>query len=577
MVAASPVSRRWLFGPIPDLLLGCGGAYVLFVAGLTIVSNLSAAIAASIPFASVILGLLTNTPHYGATILRVYENRKSRRRYAVFAVHATLILAVLFVFGLENPWLGSLLITIYFSWSPWHFAGQNFGLSLMFLRLRGIAVDSWSRRLLYASYVLAFGLSFLTIHGLADGASQAPVPPVDSHSQFKFLSLGLGAVATPLRVLLGVAYVGVLAVLARRLLARATALDLLPSAMIIGAHAMWFTVPVLLEMAGLLSGRTALLSLVWVAIFHSVQYLWVTRYYVSKAGESTILSIYFGKVLLAGSAVTVLPPLVFSPDALGSVSYQSGLGILWFSIVNIHHFVLDGAIWKLRDGAVARVLLRAEKGDADPVEAAGAAGRWIRPVIWSVAAACAAVAFFGAYEFEFGYRRPMESQDVHRVALGAERLDWIGRENAGIYDNLALSLAMKIQRNEAPASSWKRVEAYYRRSIELRATARAWSGLATAYLEQARYSEALACVNSALALDANHLGSLLTLAEVLMRTEDFARADEVIQRAIAIKPDSSRARRMAVTLAARKAGKVRREANRPTGYRTSDPTLGAVP
>ncbi len=565
MAAASPASRRWLFGPIPDLLLGCGGAYVLFAAGLTIVSNQSAAIAASVPFASVILGLLTNTPHYGATILRVYENRKSRRRYAVFAVHATLILAVLFVLGLENLWLGSLLITLYFSWSPWHFAGQNFGLSLMFLRLRGIAVDPWSRRLLYASYLLAFGLSFLTIHGLADGASHAPVPRVDTLSQFDFLSLGLGGAATPLRGLLGVAYVGVLAALARRLLARATALDLLPSAMLIGLHAMWFSVPVLLELAGLLSGRTALLSLVWVAIFHSVQYLWVTRYYVSKAGESTLLPIYFGKVFLAGSAVTVLPLLVFSPDAFGSISYQSGLGILWFSVVNIHHFLLDGAIWKLRDGAIARVLLRAEKADEDPIEVAGATGRWMRPAFWSVAAACAAVSFIGAYEFEFGYRRPMENLDLHRVALGAERLGWIGRGNAGIYNNLASSLAKKIQENEAPASSWKHVEAYYRRSIELDATARAWTGLATAYLEQARYPEALASVDSALALDADHLGSLLTRAEILMQMEDFAGADEGIQRAFAIQPASARARGLAETLAARKTAKDRREANRPAG------------
>jgi hypothetical protein len=366
-------------------------------------------------------------------------------------------------------------------------------------------------------------------------------------------------------VVLGAGYLGVLTVLARRLLARASALDLLPSAMIIGLHAMWFTVPVLLELAGLLSGRTALLSLVWVAIFHSVQYLWVTRYYVSKTGESTLLPVYFGKVLLAGSAVTVLPPLVFAPGALGSVAYQSGLGMLWFSIVNIHHFVLDGAIWKLRDGAVARVLLRAENGGEDPLEAVGAAGGWVRPAIWSVAAASAAIAFFGAYEFEFGYRRALEDQDLRRLERGAERLSWIGRGNAGIYHNLALSLANKIQRNEAPASSWPRVEAYYRRSIELDRTATAWSGLATVYLEQEKYPEALACVDSALALDPGHLSSLLTLAEIHMLTGDFVGADEALGRAVAVQPDSPRARRLAETLAARKAGKLRRDEDRSAG------------
>jgi hypothetical protein len=48
-------------------------------------------------FLAPLLVLLFSTPHYGATILRVYEQRAERRRYAVFSVWATLAIAAWFV------------------------------------------------------------------------------------------------------------------------------------------------------------------------------------------------------------------------------------------------------------------------------------------------------------------------------------------------------------------------------------------------------------------------------------------------------------------------------------------------
>ena len=117
--------RRWLFGPVTDLALGCGLLYTAFfaaevVAGPEMRSWLPLTL---LPFLTLVLG----SPHYGATLLRVYATRADRRRYFFFAVWVSQLVLVAFVVGLHVPFVGSLILTLYLSWSPWHYSGQNFG------------------------------------------------------------------------------------------------------------------------------------------------------------------------------------------------------------------------------------------------------------------------------------------------------------------------------------------------------------------------------------------------------------------------------------------------------------------
>ena len=49
------------------------------------------------------------------------------------------------------------------------------------------------------------------------------------------------------------------------------------------------------------------------------------------------------------------------------------------AMVNIHHFMIDGAIWKLRDGRVARALIRREAPGPDAIGAPRR--RWLAPIL----------------------------------------------------------------------------------------------------------------------------------------------------------------------------------------------------
>src|SRR5262245_32244134 len=96
----APAPRSWLFGPASDLLFGCGLAYaavfaVHCVAGPTMREW--------VPFAWLPLAtLLVSTPHYGATLIRVYEDAQERKIQARFAIWATAGLCLAFGLSLSN-------------------------------------------------------------------------------------------------------------------------------------------------------------------------------------------------------------------------------------------------------------------------------------------------------------------------------------------------------------------------------------------------------------------------------------------------------------------------------------------
>ena len=145
----STAQRRipWLFGAWPDLLFGCGLLYAL-VFCLFLASG--AQIRSAQPSLLFPLGiLLLGVPHYGATLLRVYQQQRERQAFVLFSLWATLAIAAFFVASLHRAALASFWLTLYLSWSPWHYTGQNYGLAVMFLRRSGVVLDPLTKRWIY--------------------------------------------------------------------------------------------------------------------------------------------------------------------------------------------------------------------------------------------------------------------------------------------------------------------------------------------------------------------------------------------------------------------------------------------
>ena len=187
-VAASP----WIYSPWLDLIVGCGAwsAPLLLISYFSIASS---ARAWSVAFYA--LALFFNYPHYMATIYRAYHRAEDFQKYRIFTVHTTALVVLTLV--LSHSWVRILpwIFTIYLTWSPWHYSGQNYGLFMMFARRAGAKPSEATRRALYGAFVVSYLILFLAFH---TGASGDPL----------FISLGIPAIVSRWeQIILAVAFV----------------------------------------------------------------------------------------------------------------------------------------------------------------------------------------------------------------------------------------------------------------------------------------------------------------------------------------------------------------------------------
>ena len=481
--------EAWLFGRSIDLLVGCGLGYLVAIPPLVYYGLATGTTAWPVLFV-VAASMLLNAPHYGATLLRVYDEREERRRYAFFAVYLTAALAGALFWASHSVLVASLLVTAYVTWSPWHFSGQNYGLALLFLRRRGVDVDARAKRYLYLSFVLSAALAIVVIH--AEGAALVFAPQtLATPNAPRVLHLAIpSALARALLATTALLYLGVLGAAALRLGRRARPADLVPAFVLVLTQALWFAVPALTIDWKSAPAETLPFAAIWISTAHSVQYLWVTAYFDRRSNPGNRLGRFLGKAFLAGSAVTLLPGLVMAPHLLGSVPWDAGLAATVFSVVNLHHFILDGAIWKLRDGRVARLLLR------PPAETPATAAperprpnRSIRRVVWTLAALSPVIPLLDLYETRFVIP---QARNTERVTGATDILRWIGRETTLIQ--------LQIARVYASLGYYPLAITHFERSIALFPTPGAWVGLSDAYRATGQRDKALGAAEAALAL-----------------------------------------------------------------------------
>ncbi len=344
MSGAATEGRRRYFVSLPiDFLLIGGGSIVLF---LLLPLFQDGTRTAQVVEVGLWLTWVGNWPHFSATSFRLYGRLDHLRQYPITAVAAPLLVLAGSAASFTWPLLvAPLFVKVFLLWSSYHYSGQTLGISLLYGRRAGYRPELSERRLLTA---FIYGTYLMRMLGGEVNTQGAPY--------YGILVPGFGLPRVLATAFTASTYVcGALFVLALLWNVRKTRrapppLYLLPAI----TQYVWFVV------AGAKPGYSE-----FVPFFHGLQYLVVAWALQLKeqvdrsATRPTLRSIggeslrWYGLNVLGGAALfALLPHLVASTG----IALNLATGVV-LAAIQIHHFFVDGVIWKLRSRSVASPLL----------------------------------------------------------------------------------------------------------------------------------------------------------------------------------------------------------------------------
>lgn len=506
----------WLFGPAADMLWGAGLAYVLVFSVLIVSGGLVMSVLPS--WIMMFLVVLVSVPHYGATLLRAYEMKEDRRLYKVFSVYVTGALVLFFLWGVRDILIGSILFTLYLTWSPWHYTAQNYGIALMFLGRRGIEVDPRTKRLLRLSVVLGFWISFLYMHGPSIYS-----PYLGAYVQF--VSLNLPAVPADVVLFASLLLYGVTTAVLVAALARKGLRSSAPALGVLLTQFVWFVLPSAVKNWFPYSGPPIFgvgyeqYAFTWIALGHAIQYLWITAYFARATGRVSATASFYGRAVVCGCALWAVPLLLFAPGVLGRLPFDIGLASVTAAAVNLHHFLLDGVIWKLRQPRVGGVLLSPNRAPAEPVRRA--ALPLGRPLV-AAGLVSLLILLFGLAEEEFGLARRMNRGDIAGAESSLDRLAWIGRDSSRTRGELA---AWRMRAGDA-----KGAEHQLEIGVKVFPTASGWVRLGEARASQGKSRGSMEAYGKALSIDPGNVTAKLLLALAHADLDETAEARVLLKQ-----------------------------------------------
>ncbi|MBX7218838.1 MAG: tetratricopeptide repeat protein [Blastocatellia bacterium] len=516
---AANVPGPWIVSPFWDIVVGCGGwSAPLLLAAMWLDRGNNPAVS----LLSYGLLLVCNYPHFMATIYRAYRTQTDFAKYRIFTVHLT---GLLVLTALLAHWSVSLLpwvVTLYVIWSPWHYAGQNFGLALMFARRNGVQPSRVDRELLYGAFIGLYLVTFLSIH---------TGPATDQY----LLSFDFPLILT--RVLrIGLMVVSLLmgGLALKRISRKGGRSAAVAPGWLLLTQFLWAVPPTLRELVTGVQLQQIYYTSGVLAVMHSAQYLWLTNYYAKREAEAEGAGTwnpwrYFALLVVGGIALFLPGPWlvsrVFHYDFTASF-------LIFTAVVNLHHCMLNGVIWKLRESRVAAFLLN-QKVEVKP--AADQMGRAFGQVLdW----------FFGSTAPAQGLRVLLAAgllllagidQWRYRLSLDEDNLfnlqkaEWVNPNDSLIQLRIA-KVTAKAGRNEESLVALRRAVAINPHD------AKAQNLLAQALLQQNRFDEAYRHFQQMLVNLPSNLDTLVNFGNLAVQAGKPTEAIDAWERALRLEP-----------------------------------------
>jgi hypothetical protein len=336
----SKPARTFVNLPIDFLLIG-GGSMIVF-AVLPFFQDGSRTM--RVAEVGMWLTWVANWPHFSATMFRLYGRWDHLKQYPITAIGAPLIVMTGAVTSLLWPLaVAPFFVKLFLLWSPFHYCGQSLGISLIYARRGG-----HQPRKIERFFLAAFIYGTFLMRALASEVGTGGTNYYGVHVPgFGVPRLGV-TLFTVWTYACAAIVLGVLAHDFFRHKKRPPALYLLPAA----AQYVWFA------LAGQKPGYAE-----FVPFFHGLQYLVIAwamqiamRFSDTPATRPAIARESLRWYALNAAGGVALFYLLPHGVARAGVDSAFATAIV-LTAVQIHHFFVDGVIWKLKSQKVVSPLL----------------------------------------------------------------------------------------------------------------------------------------------------------------------------------------------------------------------------
>jgi hypothetical protein len=337
---ATALIGRSFVNPLFDYLV-IGGGVSLFLTAVVLLDRDRGNIVdqAALPW----FMLIFNSAHFASSTVRLYTKPGTYQALPFLTMAFPLVvLAVLttclWFAGSAGPHLQSLYLT----WSPYHYAAQAYGLAVVYAYRSGCQLSTGNKRLLWWTSLLPFFYAFVGDQGSGLHWLLPPALLANPHVDAVHLFL--------VRVLPWGAFAGALFLMARVAGSSSGPLPLISILMLVANAAWWCLLPQH--------------AFVWATIFHGLQYLAiVTIFHVNdqmgrpdnRHGRLYHVAWFYGVSLLLGYGLFSCLPWGFVAAGFGMAESI----VLVVAVINIHHFIVDAFIWRLKKGDGNRKIVEA--------------------------------------------------------------------------------------------------------------------------------------------------------------------------------------------------------------------------
>jgi hypothetical protein len=338
----TPVQSQWVgkafINPVADYLL-IGSVWSIAITALLLMNP---GLYAQIDTLTLLtLVVLINSAHFAASTLRLYSQPANYTNHPFLTLGLPLVALAVLAICLTLPGLfGRHLQALYLTWSPYHYAAQTFGLTLMYCHRSGVRIDPLDRRMLYWICLLPFLRAFL-------GAPNSGLGWFISRQQLEQIPLAFEVLGWTTGILTWLTFLLPVALLLRFVFVKRSGFPLIGVSMMVANGAWW----IFLDFVN---------AFIIATIAHGLQYMAIVLIYHvreqsrqpgNERSVAYIAGTFYLKCLALGYGLFYCWP--YALVLLGAGYAQSMLMVI--ATINLHHFIVDRYIWRLRKPETQKV------------------------------------------------------------------------------------------------------------------------------------------------------------------------------------------------------------------------------